>query len=193
MLLSNKAFFIPSGDRALCCVLNSPIAWWISWRHFLHMKDEALSNDEYWIKTLPIPGSLVTYRIELHDIAEHLINFTRIVSDASSKIIDWLHHEFGLDKPGEVLSQPHELDANGFVAAVRKALPKSRKLAAVEIGQLKLEHTVTVEPARRAAAEATARERRLSDLVNHAYGLTPEDVALMWATAPPRMPFSPAT
>ena len=28
----------------------------------------------------------------------------------------------------------------------------------------------------------------MSDLVNQAYGLTPEDVALMWATAPPRMP-----
>ena len=35
-------------------------------------------------------------------------------------------------------------------------------------------------------------EGRLSDLVNDAYGLTPEDVALMWATAPPRMPFTPA-
>ena len=28
-------------------------------------------------------------------------------------------------------------------------------------------------------------ERRLSDLVDAAYGLMPEDVALMWSTAPP--------
>ena len=33
-------------------------------------------------------------------------------------------------------------------------------------------------------------ERTLSDLVNQAYGLTPEEVQLMWATAPPRMPFA---
>jgi hypothetical protein len=34
-------------------------------------------------------------------------------------------------------------------------------------------------------------ERKLSDLVNVAYGLTPEDVGLMWRTAPPRMPLDP--
>jgi hypothetical protein len=37
-------------------------------------------------------------------------------------------------------------------------------------------------------AEARARERRLSDLVNAAYGLTAAEVALLWQTAPPRMP-----
>jgi hypothetical protein len=30
----------------------------------------------------------------------------------------------------------------------------------------------------------------VSDLVNEAYGLTPEEVALMWETAPPRMPLA---
>jgi hypothetical protein len=30
-----------------------------------------------------------------------------------------------------------------------------------------------------------------ADLVNAAYGLTPEEIALMWKTAPPRMPFTP--
>ncbi len=33
-----------------------------------------------------------------------------------------------------------------------------------------------------------ALARGLSDLVNSAYGLTPDEVALMWETAPPRMP-----
>jgi hypothetical protein len=31
-------------------------------------------------------------------------------------------------------------------------------------------------------------ERRVADLVNEAYGLTPEEVQLMWDAAPPRMP-----
>jgi len=31
-------------------------------------------------------------------------------------------------------------------------------------------------------------ERRLADLVNQAYGLTPEEIDLLWHTAPPRMP-----
>jgi len=37
-------------------------------------------------------------------------------------------------------------------------------------------------------AESLALERRLADLVNQAYGLTSEEVALLWDTAPPRMP-----
>jgi hypothetical protein len=39
--------------------------------------------------------------------------------------------------------------------------------------------------------EVLASERRLSDLVNLAYGLTADEVELMWRTAPPRMPFMP--
>jgi diketogulonate reductase-like aldo/keto reductase len=37
-------------------------------------------------------------------------------------------------------------------------------------------------------AEALKLENQLSDLVNEAYGLTPDEVALLWQTAPPRMP-----
>jgi hypothetical protein len=39
----------------------------------------------------------------------------------------------------------------------------------------------------RQTAEALQLERQLSDLVNEAYGLTPEEVALLWESAPPRM------
>lgn len=108
-----------------------------------------------------------------------------------SAISDWLRHEIGIDKLG-AFSNPHELDADGFVAAVRKALPKSKRLSAAKIVRLKQEHAMTVEPARQAAREALALERRSSDLVSAAYGLTPQDIALMWATAPPRMPFTPS-
>jgi hypothetical protein len=41
------------------------------------------------------------------------------------------------------------------------------------------------------AAEALESEHEMSGLVNAAYGLTPEEVRLMWRTAPPRMPTPP--
>jgi len=47
-----------------------------------------------------------------------------------------------------------------------------------------------IEPARALAAEALSLEQEVSNLVNEAYGLTPEEVAVMWQTAPPRMPIS---
>ena len=34
--------------------------------------------------------------------------------------------------------------------------------------------------------------RSFSDLVNQAYALTRSEIALMWQTAPPRMPIPPA-
>ena len=43
-------------------------------------------------------------------------------------------------------------------------------------------------PEGRDITERKEMERRLSDLVNRAYGLTPEEIELLWNTAPPRMP-----
>ena len=45
-------------------------------------------------------------------------------------------------------------------------------------------------PMRMRLAEANRLEHRLSDLINQAYQLTPEEIELMWRTAPPRMPIS---
>ena len=56
---------------------------------------------------------------------------------------------------------------------------------------LRDECTWTLEPARALAAESLILERTLSDLVNQAYALTPAEIALMWQTAPPRMPVPP--
>ena len=53
------------------------------------------------------------------------------------------------------------------------------------------EYTRTLEPARALATETLILGRTLSDLVNQAYALTPAEIALMWQTAPPRMPIPP--
>lgn len=45
-------------------------------------------------------------------------------------------------------------------------------------------------PIQTRAIEAQKIERQLSDLINQAYGLTPEEIDLMWKTAPPRMPIA---
>jgi hypothetical protein len=142
--------------------------------------------------SVPIPSNpSEETRQSVAECVGEIQKFTREVRSVGGMIEEWLQVEFGLDKPGAALVKPHELDADAFAAAVRKALPRSRKLSAADIQRLKEEHRQTVEPARIAAAEAQALERRLSDLVNTAYGLTPEEVRLMWTTAPPRMPFTP--
>ena len=59
----------------------------------------------------------------------------------------------------------------------------ARKLTPAACGRC-----ATATPVRQRQAAALGLERRLADLVNQAYGLTPEDVELLWRTAPPRMP-----
>ena len=142
----------------------------------------------YLVEKFPIP----TLEANAETQFEQITSRTEVISLANAAAIDWLRHEFGLDKPGRALAEPQRLDADGFVAAVRAALPRARKLSAADIARLKAEYAETVAPARAAAAEILTLERRLSDLVNAAYGLTPEEVALMWRTAPPRMPLDPA-
>jgi Isocitrate/isopropylmalate dehydrogenase len=71
---------------------------------------------------------------------------------------------------------------------VRNALPKSRKFSSAEIARLNQERVNELAPACEAAAEVLALDRKLSDLVNAAYGLTFEDISPMWRTAPPRIP-----
>ena len=67
-------------------------------------------------------------------------------------------------------------------------MPRIATYCPTEIEHLKKEHATTLEPARKAAQDALLLERRLSDLVSAACDLTPDEIKLMWATAPARMP-----
>jgi hypothetical protein len=60
---------------------------------------------------------------------------------------------------------------------VKRIRGKKNPLSAAALKSLRDEHTRTIEPARAQAAEAQDLERPLSDLVNEAYGLTPDEVA----------------
>ena len=68
---------------------------------------------------------------------------------------------------------------------------KLNPLFVADVKRLKQEHAGTVVPLQTLAFEARTLETRVSDLVNAAYGLTPDEIKLMWQTAPPRMPLAP--
>lgn len=187
---NNKTYILPTDDCWLLACLNSPLLWWVSWRHFLHMKDEALSNDGTKFLSLPFRRPTTAESDHANDTIPNLLARNDVVQSAVGTTLDWLRIEFGLEKPSRTLATLVRLDADSFAVAVRAALPRRRPLSAAEVARLKREHAETIVPARLAAAEAKRLERRLSDLVNQAYGLTPAEVALMWATAPPRMPLA---
>jgi hypothetical protein len=83
------------------------------------------------------------------------------------------------------------LSFDDFIKAVKGGLEKGRKLTASEISELKREYDATLAPAIASRLEIKQFEGGISDIVKAAYGLSQEEIALLWSSAPPRMPFTP--
>jgi len=103
-------------------------------------------------------------------------------------MLDWLRVQHGIADPNNRVKDPLSLDSDAFVTEIQKARGSKNPLTAAGLRSLRDEYARTIEPARLLAGETLQLEYRLHDLVNAAYGLTPEEVCLMWDTAPPRMP-----
>jgi hypothetical protein len=187
---NNKTSFIVSGDLFLLGVLNSPLMWWHNWRYLPHMKDEALAPTGYLVVDLPIANPSDDVRGRTETAVARLIEITRLQQATRRQILDWLHVEYEVEKPTLKLQSPFDLDCDGLVAEVKKVRGKKKPLSAAALANLRAEYTRTIAPARTLAAEALTLENEVSKLVNEAYALTPEEVALLWQTAPPRMPIA---
>jgi hypothetical protein len=106
-------------------------------------------------------------------------------------LLDWLRVEYGIEKPSNKLLALTDLDSNTWVSEVKRIRGKKQPLTSAGLHALRDEYARTIAPSRALAAESLTLERTLSDLVNQAYALTPAEIALMWQTAPPRMPIPP--
>ena len=103
-------------------------------------------------------------------------------------MLDWLRVNYAIEKPSNKLLAATKLDSDTWAGEVKRIRGKKLPLTAAGVHGLRAEYIRTIEPARARAAETLNLERRLSDLVNQAYSLTPAEIDLMWQTAPPRMP-----
>ena len=187
---NNKTAFIVSDDLYLLAVLNSPLMWWHNWRFLPHMKDEALAPNPTVLESIPIAKPPNETRARVAAGARRLIDLADAQHAMRRTILDWLRVEHAVEKASLKLQSPAELDSDAFVAEVKRIRGKKNPLSVAALKSLRDEYARTIEPARAQAAEALGLERQLSDLVNEAYGLTPDEVSLLWETAPPRMPLS---
>jgi hypothetical protein len=120
------------------------------------------------------------------------IEITSRQQQTQRTLLDWLRVEYTIKKPSNKLLALTELDSNTWVSEVKRIRGKKQPLTAAGLHTLRDEYTRTLEPARALDADTLTLKRTLSALVNHAYGLTPAEVALMWQTAPPRIANPPA-
>lgn len=192
-LTNNKAFIIPTSELYILGVLNSALMWWHNWRYLPHMKDEALSPVGELMEKLPIAPPTDQIRAEVELIVSRLIEITKTNQETHRDVLQWLEITYIIDKLGQKLEDFSALSFAEFVAEIRKRMPKTKSSDPLGVAGLKParetynEYAPTIQSRK---AEALRLEHRLSDLVNQAYGLTPEEIDLMWKTAPPRMPIA---
>ena len=186
---NNKVFILPRADFYLLAVLNSPLMWWHNWRYLPHMKDEALNPKGESMELLPIAPPTDEIRAEIEPAVTRLIALTEQERQTITEMLNWLHFEFGVETPGQKLSDFPSLEATGFVNEVKKRRPKSAgMLTPAALKTLQKTFQEYAAPALNIRAETEVLERRLNDLVNRAYQLTSAEIDLLWQTAPPRMP-----
>ena len=190
--LLNTAYMWLTDDLYLLAVVNSPLLWAYMWRNAMHGKDEALRLIYSFIETVPIAPPNEGIRAEVVQAVARSIEITRITLESRQLVVNWLRTEFDVLEPGVRLGDFTSLDQHTFVEEVRKHRAKTAgKLSPAALKSLQSGYDEQTAPLQHYRTEATMLEHKLSDLINAAYGLTPEEVALLWATAPPRMPLSP--
>ncbi len=174
----------------MLAVINSPCIWWYSWRTAVHGKDEALRFIGSFVRQLPIPTPTDKARAEAEKLVAKLIDLKAGRTGGIRAVLDWLRAEFGIDKPTQKLAALVELSPEAMIEEVRKIRGRKSTLSVAQVKRLRDEHGSSVVPLQVNLRESDRLERRVSDLVNEAFGLTPDEIALMWQTAPPRMPIA---
>lgn len=186
---NDLCFVLPHYDLWMLTALNSPLMWSYMWRNVMHGKDEVLRLKNIYMDKLPIAEPTDEAREEVEGAAGRLVEIRGAEHEVRRETLDWLRVEFGVEKPGQKLEDFAALTGEAFIEEVRKRRPKSApRLTPAALSELRTVYTEQATPLQDGRAEAAKLERRISDLVNAAYGLTEAEVDLLWRTAPPRMP-----
>jgi type I restriction-modification system DNA methylase subunit len=191
LFVDMTCFFLPTSDLWLLGVLNSPIIWIWLWRNTIHGKDEVLRLKNIYMETVPIAQPTPTIRTETEEIVTRLIAITKENQQRNREVCEWIQSTHNIPKLGQKLEDFASLTQTEFVQAIRDRKPKtSGDLSPKAFKAVNEAYQEYAIPMQRDRAEANRLEHRLSDLINQAYQLTPEEIELMWRTAPPRMPIS---
>jgi hypothetical protein len=120
-----------------------------------------------------------------------LIELTQQNQQSHRDLIDWLRTDHQIVKPGRKLEDFSQLSEDEFIQELKKRKPKGSNFSIAARREAKdTYHELAPQIQTRNGAIAHL-EQELNHLINQAYQLTPDEIALMWRTAPPRMPIAP--
>jgi len=186
--LNNTAYFLSTGNLYLLAVLNSPLLWWFSSRYLPHGKDEALRAFTFLIESLPISEPSSANRDKIEERATPLIELAKAFAEARAAFLQWVTHETGIAKIPTSLETPWQRQPDEFLTELKKSGLKRATPATLQ--HLTKTFVREASALRTNRAEALRLERELDEFVLKAYKLTPDEVALLRQTAPPRSPIT---
>lgn len=190
-LLNNKGFMIPTADPWLLGVLNSPLMWWHNWRCLVHLKDDALSPAGDRVAALPIARPTPAQHDALARLVPRIAALTRGERGGRDEVLDELRARHGVAVANRRLGDVAAVTGDAFVAAVARRRRARHPLSGPEEAALRTLHARAAAASLERRTQIAALEREIAGHVRAAYGLTAADLALLWQTAPPRMPCSP--
>lgn len=185
----NTCYVWPTDDLYVLGWMNSPLAWWIMHRTLQRAIGDTLRMFRVQVETLPVAPPTHEIRTHVEECVLEILQITDRKQRATEDLTYWLIHEFGLKKPGPRLLEPTALSESEFIEEARTRRGK-RSVGPGLLRQLRDAYVETVGSVQADLARERSLERSLADLICRAQDFSEEDVALMWKTAPVRMPTS---
>jgi hypothetical protein len=184
---NNTVYIIPNTDPFLLAVLNSPLLWWYMWRTAQHGKDETLRLFTDFVITLPIPRGPGTAAGHIQDAVAQVSRITEAVQSFEAEAVGSAVTKFSIPPTEMRLISWLPLSIDVFsarlfkLAGVRQPTPRQKEEASSFLRQQRARQVELL-------TGQLARERKLAALVEDAYGLSPEERALLRSTRPVRDP-----
>jgi hypothetical protein len=152
------------------------------------MKDEALNPAAFLMEVFPVVSPSKTTRSSIEERTSRLIELAKSFAEKRASFLQWVTHETGIIKVPTALESPWQLRQEEFLAVLKKAGLKHPSPATLQ----HLTRTFESESAalRSNRADALSLERELDELILKIYKLTPDEIALLRQTAPPRSPLN---
>lgn len=189
--INNKVFLLPTSDLYLLSCLNSPLGWWISHQIFPKMINDTVTPRGDLMINFPIADPTPSIRSQTEEIVSQLIEISKNNQQIYKDVFDWLFIEYKIEKLGRKLEDFASLSIDEFVTEIKKRQSKGMKSINInqfrEIREAYNQYIPTIQQNKNLILTL---ELGLNDLINQAYQLTPEEIELMWKTAPPRMPIN---
>ncbi|MCC7104578.1 MAG: Eco57I restriction-modification methylase domain-containing protein [Chloroflexi bacterium] len=182
---NNKAYSLRTDERHLAAILNSSVLWWYMARALPHMKDEAFAMQSFAVEQLPVPRASCQRCDDLDPLVPQLVTLAADRQRIQRAFLARLRSPVELERPSAKLQDFWRL-SDGELAAELKRAVGSRAMG-VDNG-LGRELCDLAHEYRLRYRESLELEFRIQRLVFDLYGLTPEEVALVRETAPPRDP-----